>query len=205
MIYSAVVLAAGESLRMNGPHKMLLPAPVEPVVRRSVGAVAQSGAHEVVVVTGHNAQQVTQALQGLPVTIVYNPDYRNGQMTSVNTGLQALTAPCDAVMVCLADQVLLTPHDYAALALAYQGRPHGSILVPYFRGHRGNPLMFDRKHIADILHGQRKLGCRKLVQDNPEAVYVYNVEHDGYVRDLDTPTDYAELLSRLAERERLTP
>lgn len=190
---------------MNGPHKMLLPAPIEPVVRRSVGAIVQSGAREVVVVTGHNQQLVAQALHGLQVNIVYNPDYRHGQMTSVNKGLEALTAHCDSVMVCLADQILLTPNDYASLAMAFRRRPHGSILVPYFRGQRGNPVIFDRKHIAEVLQGHRKLGCRKLVKENPEAVYVHEVDHDGYVRDLDTPQDYAELLGRLAKSERLIP
>ncbi|WP_397474089.1 NTP transferase domain-containing protein [Pusillimonas sp.] len=205
MIYSAVALAAGESIRMNGPHKLLLPAPVEPVVRRSIRAIVQSGAHEVVVVTGHNHELVAQALHGLQVNIVYNPDYRDGQMTSVNKGLEALTAPCDAVMVCLADQILLVPNDYSSLALAYQQRPHGSILVPYFKGRRGNPVIFSSKHLEEILQGRRKLGCRKLVQENPDAVYVHEVDHDGYVQDLDTPQDYAELLGRLAQSEHLYP
>ena len=195
--FSAVVLAAGESTRMNGPHKMLLPAPTEPVVRRSTAAVAGSGATEVVVVTGHNHALVAEALRDLPMRIVYNPDYQHGQMTSVNVGLAALALPCDAVMVCLADQVLLSTADYAQLAQAYLNRPYGSILVPYFEGRRGNPIVFDRKHIAEILQGQRNLGCRKLVQDNPEAVYVYEAEHDGYVMDLDTPQDYELVLKRL--------
>lgn len=205
MSFSAVVLAAGESLRMKGPHKMLLPAPTEPVVRRSVKAVTQSGAREVVVVTGHNAQQVAEALHGLPVCIVHNPDYKQGQMGSVNKGLEALTLPCDAVMVCLADQVLLSADDYAALMQAYQRRPKGSILVPYFQGQRGNPVIFHSKHIAEIVQGQRKLGCRKLVQDNPDAVHVHEVSHDGFVRDLDTPEDYEQLLRRLAANEGAQP
>ncbi|MBB5213526.1 nucleotidyltransferase family protein [Parapusillimonas granuli] len=205
MKFSAVLLAAGASLRMRGRHKMLLPAPVEPVVRRSARSVEQSGACEVVVVTGHGHERVAEALAGLRVRLVHNPDYRQGQMVSVNTGLAALVQPCDAVMVCLADQVLLTPDDYAELARAFARRPHGSILVPCFEGRRGNPVMFDSRHMAGILAGRHKLGCRKLVQDNPEAVYAHEVAHDAYVSDLDTPEDYARILRRLAASESLAP
>ncbi|MFT0546776.1 nucleotidyltransferase family protein [Allopusillimonas ginsengisoli] len=205
MSFSAVVLAAGESLRMMGRHKMLLPAPIEPVVRRSTRRIVESGADEVVVVTGHQHDLVAKALQGLPVRIVYNQDYLQGQMTSVNKGLEALVKPCDAIMVCLADQVLLTSSDYAQLAQAYLHRPHGSILVPYFKGQRGNPIVFDSKHSAEIVQGRRKLGCRKLVQDNPDAVYVHEVGHDRYLSDLDTPEEYIRILDRLAESEHVTP
>mgnify|MGYP001123704729 CR=1 FL=1 len=67
MKFSAVLLAAGASLRMRGRHKMLLPAPVEPVVRRSARSVEQSGACEVVVVTGHGHERVAEALAGLQI------------------------------------------------------------------------------------------------------------------------------------------
>lgn len=197
MKFSVVVLAAGLSQRMNGPSKMLLPAPVEPVVRRTLRSVLQCGAQEVVVVTGHKHYLIMQVLQGLRGKIAYNSDYFQGQMTSVNVGLAALAQPCDAVMVCLADQVLLGPEDYARLALAFEKRPHGSILVPWFQGQRGNPVIFDSRHIDDILQGRHRLGCRKLIEDNPELVYVHQVDHDGFVFDLDTPEDYRRLLHRL--------
>ncbi|WP_301117349.1 nucleotidyltransferase family protein [Pusillimonas sp. (ex Stolz et al. 2005)] len=205
MRFSAVVLAAGLSQRMNGPNKMLLPVPVEPVVRRSVRAILQSGPEEVVVVTGHKHDLIIQILQGLKVKIAFNPDFRDGQMTSVNTGLAALSLPCDAVMVCLADQVLLGPQHYTHLAQAFENRPHGSILVPCLEGKRGNPVVFDSRHITDILQGKHRLGCRKLIEEHPELVYRHKVEHIGYVFDLDTPEDYSRLLRKLESETTAAP
>src|SRR3546814_302564 len=151
------------------------------------------------------SSDLAMALDGLRARTVYNPDYRQGQMTSVNAGLTALAQTCDAVMICLADQILLTPDDYSELALAYQHRPYGSILVPCFEGERGNPVIFHSRHIPEIVLGLRKLGCRKLIQDNPDAVYLHKVRHDGYVSDLDTPEDYARILKSLPESESSTP
>jgi molybdenum cofactor cytidylyltransferase len=138
--FSAVMLAAGTSTRMQGRHKLLLPMAGETVIRRSVRALLDAGPEEIVVVTGFNGLAVIHALDGLPLRFQFNPYYDQGQMTSVAVGVAALNAPCDVVMVCLADQVLLKPADYRELIDAYAAMPHGSILVPSFNGQRGNPL-----------------------------------------------------------------
>src|SRR5580698_16309 len=101
--FSAVVLAAGLSSRMQGQHKLLLPVDGQPAVRRSVSALAAAGPEEIVVVTGFKGRAVMQALDGLPVTFQANPRYEQGQMTSVAAGVAALHAPCNIVLVCLAD------------------------------------------------------------------------------------------------------
>ena len=44
-----------------------------------------------VVVTGFHAADVESALSGLPVTIVRNPEYQQGQGTSIRAGVQAVT------------------------------------------------------------------------------------------------------------------
>ena len=43
LLFSAVVLAAGMSSRMQGQHKLLLPVDGEPAVRRTVSALAEAG------------------------------------------------------------------------------------------------------------------------------------------------------------------
>lgn len=96
--FSAVVLSAGLSSRMQGRHKLLLPIGAQPAVRRTVSALARAGPVEIVVVTGYGGQAVMDALDGLPVTFRNNPRYQDGQMSSVAVGVAALNAPCSAVM-----------------------------------------------------------------------------------------------------------
>jgi molybdenum cofactor cytidylyltransferase len=195
--YSAVVLAAGASTRMAGRHKLLLPLGAEPVIRRTVRAVLGASPAEVVVVTGNNAEAAAEALDGLEARIEFNPRYVEGQMTSVAAGVAALSASCDAVMICLGDMALLESADYAELAQAFAARPRGSILVPQRGGIRGNPVVFASSFIPDVLAGNRNLGCRKLIADHPEDVHVYEPGHDRFFVDLDTPADYARLCERL--------
>ncbi len=126
-------------------------------------------------------------------------------MTSVSAGLNMLSEPCDAVMVCLADQVLLRADDYLELLTAFAAKPHGTLLVPQFEGGRGNPIVFASGHIPDILKNGRHSGCRKLIADNPQAVFAYQAAHDRYTVDMDTPNDYERILQRVARNESGTP
>lgn len=195
--FSAVVLAAGLSSRMQGRHKLLLPIGGQPAVRRTVSALAGAGPAEIVVVTGYSGRAVMEALDGLPVTFQSNPRYEEGQMSSVAAGVAALRAPCNAVMVCLADQVLLDTADYCELINAFAAMPRGSILVPFFNGQRGNPVVFSASYAAEVVSGHVNPGCRKLAADHPDEVFIHAAAHDRFTIDMDTPEDYARVLARL--------
>ena len=194
--FSAVVLAAGVSSRMQGCNKLLMAAGEEPVIRRTVRSLLQAQPHETVVVVGLEAPGVSQALAGLPVRVHFNPRYEEGQMTSVAAGVGALREPTDAVMVCLGDMALLTPADYRELAqrFALTGK---SIVVPQYQGQRGNPVIFSSAHVPDVIEGRSNPGCRDLIAKHPHDVFAWQAPHDRFVTDLDTPQDYERLLARL--------
>ncbi len=90
---SAIVLAAGLSSRMGEQPKMLLDIAGMPMIRRTLLNVLAFGPTETVVVTGHRAEDVEEAIDGWPVRCVRNPRYDEGQPTSVAAGVRALTAP----------------------------------------------------------------------------------------------------------------
>jgi molybdenum cofactor cytidylyltransferase len=202
--FSAVMLAAGTSSRMQGRHKLLLPIEGEPAIRRTARALLESGPEELVVVTGFNGRAIIEALDGLTLRFQFNPYYAQGQMTSVAAGVASLAAPCDVVLVCLADQVLLTPEDYRELIDAYCAMPHGSILVPSFNGQRGNPVAFSASHATEVISGHVNPGCRKLIQEHPEEVVVHAASNDRFIIDMDTPEDYARILQRVETMPALT-
>jgi molybdenum cofactor cytidylyltransferase len=195
---SAILLAAGESRRMGATNKLALAVDGEPLLRRTVKTLRTSQLAEVVVVLGHHAEEARALLQGLEVHTVINSAYREGQMSSVHCGLEALTRPCDGVMICLADQPLLTARDIDVLIDAF-ARRGGSIIVPTYQGRRGNPIVLAYAHRARILGGGRNLGCKRLIERNPEWVTTVEMDNDHTVFDLDTPEDYAILRSRLKE------
>jgi len=193
----ALLLAAGQSRRMGAANKLTLDVGGEALVRRTARTLLGSGIQDVVAVLGHEADVIGPLLADLPVKAVLNPDYADGQMTSVHRGLAALDAPGDGVMVALADQALLTVADVNALIDAFLDIEEGRVLVPVHKGRRGNPIILSYRHREAILAGAPNLGCRRLIERHPELVTSVEMACDHVVFDLDTPDDYVELQRRL--------
>jgi molybdenum cofactor cytidylyltransferase len=83
---AAILLAAGESTRM-GRLKQLLPWDGTPLIAWQVGQLQEAGADDVVVVLGHEAEQIRSAVPE-PARVVINPDYKQGRATSLRARAQ---------------------------------------------------------------------------------------------------------------------
>ena len=105
---AAVVLAAGNSTRM-GQQKVLLPFNGVTVIEHIVARLTASDVSNIVVVVGRDAAQIRTALKNAPATVVDNPDYDQGMLTSVRVGLAAVPDPFAARHICLGDQPTIQP------------------------------------------------------------------------------------------------
>lgn len=191
-----ILLAAGESRRMGAVNKLALPIDGQPLLRRTAQTLLASRLQALVVVLGHEADQARRLIEDLELKIVCNERYTEGQMTSVHRGLEALAGVYEGVMIGLADQPLLIPEDVDTLIDAFGNRERGSVLVPTYRGRRGNPIVLANEHRDEILRGERNLGCKRFIERNPDLVTTVEMDTDHVVFDLDTPEDYAELQRR---------
>jgi CTP:molybdopterin cytidylyltransferase MocA len=192
----AVLLAAGEGVRMGGVAKSLIRLQGVPLINRQLIALSGAGVDEVVVVTGHARDAVEAQVQSFPVTLAYNPDYTSGQQSSVRVGLGALSGAFDAVFIVLADQPLIGAADLTELIAAFKKRPSGHVLVPVVNGQRGNPIVLDATARADILASGTNMGCRHLIERQPELVCVHETLNTRFITDLDTPEDVQKLAQR---------
>ena len=105
---AGVVLAAGTSTRM-GQNKLFMELDGEPLVRRVVGRASKAGFDPLIVVLGHEAELVQQALEGMPYRPVLNPEYERGVNSSLRAGIQAAAeTPARAAVVVLADMPFVT-------------------------------------------------------------------------------------------------
>lgn len=201
---SVILLAAGESRRMGAINKLTLPVDGVPLLRRmammlcNYGRAESCGFAEVVVVTGHKQREAVEQLSRLPTRIAHNANYTEGQMSSVVCGLNALTQPVDGVMVCLSDLPLLDFEDLRRIHSAFSesAKP---ILVPTFKGQRGNPIVLASEQVDEIVSTGRNLGCRHLIEREPERVSTLEMPNDHVIVDMDTPDNYKSVLARVAE------
>jgi molybdenum cofactor cytidylyltransferase len=193
---AGVVLAAGESRRMGqGPPKQLLPFGGEPLVRRVVRVALASSLHEVIVVVGHAAADVVQALVGLPVRSVTNADYTEGQSTSVKAGLEAVALDADAAMFIPVDQPLITRELIDRLVSTYS-RTRAAVVLPTHAGRRGAPVLFDRTLFPELAQITGDAGGRQILDRHADRIVSVPLDDPAPLLDIDTPETYDDLLRR---------
>jgi molybdenum cofactor cytidylyltransferase len=189
---AAVVLAAGRSTRM-GSNKLLKPLRGKPMIRQTVETVLGSRASPVVVVTGHDAERVQAALQGLKVSFVHNPHYAEGLSTSLAAGIKGLPAQVDGTLMVLGDMPLVPAATMNRLIGAFDPTERRSICIPIFQGERGNPILWGRQHFGEFegLKGDR--GAKVLLVVHSDQVADVPVGDEGVLTDFDTPDSLVKL------------
>ncbi|MCX7609433.1 MAG: selenium cofactor biosynthesis protein YqeC [Anaerolineales bacterium] len=186
---AGIVLAAGEGRRF-GQIKQLLEWRGKPMVRHVAEVALSAGLSPVIVVTGAVSEQVAVALKELPVVIVHNPAWKEGQSTSVRAGLAALPSDCGAAIFLLADQPLVTPPLLRALVETHQ-QTQAPTLAPLVGGRRTTPVLFDRVTFPALMRIQGDVGGRAIFGQFPPRYLSWHDE--GLLIDLDTPEEWHRL------------
>lgn len=187
---AGIVLAAGESRRYGTP-KQLLSWQGEPFVRRVAQTALDSGLSPVIVISGAYTPQIRQALGNLPVILVHNPDWMEGQSSSVKAGLRALPSESGAALFLLADQPQVPENLIRSLKEMHAGNLM-PITAPQVAGRRANPVLFDRITFPALMELEGDVGGRPLFSRYPAAWLPW--DDPELLLDVDTPEDYHRLL-----------
>lgn len=204
---AGIILAAGSASRFGAP-KQLLEWRGQPFVRQVAQTALQGGLRPVIVITGFRASEVESALQGLPVTILPNKEWKTGQASSVRAGVDYLLHPPQNIsgsresrvrvgggIFLLADQPQVTVEVIRALVEGHaQSLP--AILAPLvLEEKRANPVLFDRSMFQDLSTLEGDAGGRALFSKYPVAYLPWHDE--SLLMDVDTPEDYKKLKENL--------
>jgi molybdenum cofactor cytidylyltransferase len=185
---AALVLAAGLSSRMAPHNKLLAVLPNgKRMITETVERALASTATPVIVVTGHQDQQIREALTGLQVRFVYAPDYAEGMAASIRAGIAAMSATIGAALICLGDMPLVEPSTLDQIIAAYDTAEGREIIIPTHDGQRGNPILWGRQFFVELLHLAGDAGARQVLYKHMEYVSEVTAESDAVLRDFDTP------------------
>jgi molybdenum cofactor cytidylyltransferase len=195
---AAIILAAGAASRMGRP-KQLLDWGGRPLVRVVAEQALAARLDRVLVVVGAAGDAVATALAGLPVELIKNPAYAEGQSTSLRAGVAALGPQVGAALVLLGDQPFVTPA--IVERIVHEWRASGTAIVaPIYRGQRGNPVLFARTIFRELLAIEGDQGARAILAADPARVRAVAFDDDRPLVDIDTPEDYARLQTTELER-----
>ena len=191
---AGVVLAAGLSTRM-GRNKMLLQVGGRSLVRRAVETALLARLDPVLVVVGHEREQVEAELRGLSCTPVHNPDYAAGMNTSLRAGIRALPADAEAATVLLGDMPLVDASMVRAVVETFR-RERRPLAISTYDGIIAPPIVYGRA-LFDELRALDAEACGKSIVKRHRAEASELRWPKEALTDLDAPEDLERVRARL--------
>ena len=206
-VIRGIVLAAGASTRM-GQAKAALPfgQTGETVVARVVRTLLLGGVPDVTVVAGAHIDAVRMAMPSHEprARVIEHPNWRQGQLSSLLAGLDAIDDPLlEAAVVTLVDVPLVLPSTVSAVIAEWR-RTRAPIVRPSegasgesgaSRAERhGHPVVFDRSVFEDLRAADPNAGAKAVFAKHRDRVMNVEVKDAGAFEDIDTPEDYERVL-----------
>ena len=194
-----LLLAAGEGSRLGGLPKALLKKEGESLLSRFLQSIQKLNSVETLVVTGFYADAIEAEINSIKqkthssIAIVKNPNPEEGQSSSVRLGLESLKSDYDVLLVALCDQPNIGVSEIEALLVQFnQVGFNKEIVLPMVNGSRGNPVLFSKKVIEEIL-ATPGMVCRPFMDKHPELVKLFETNNQAYLLDVDTQADIQKL------------
>jgi molybdenum cofactor cytidylyltransferase len=184
----AIVLAAGCSSRM-GTQKLLLPFGQSTVISHIVNQLIKRKVVKTYVVVGHKSEQIIDELPDKPVTIIHNPEYKTGMLSSVRAGIRDIPQEYGAILIVLGDQPSITTKLINEMVQCFSAKEK-KIVVPKYNGKRGHPILLSTIFKNEILMNFDDVGLRGILRAHDNDIYEMNVTDPSVISDMDYPQDY---------------
>ncbi|WP_114391039.1 NTP transferase domain-containing protein [Notoacmeibacter marinus] len=182
---AAVILAAGASRRMGQHNKLLAVFDGEAAVHRVAREALGSTATEAVLVTGHEADRIGEAVDDLLVRRVHNADFADGMAGSLRQGLEAI-AEGQGALVLLGDMPHVTVDHVDRMIEEFQKHGGRAVIRGSSDGQAGNPVILPLGIVSEAAHLTGDTGARHLIEASGAPTVLVEIGRAA-LTDIDTP------------------
>lgn len=190
-----IILAAGESSRMQQP-KQLLKFKGKTLLRRAAETALASDCGKICVILGANFETLEKEISDLPVQIIFNQNWRSGMSSSLKIGLEKLLESepeLSAVLVMLCDQPFVSADLLNRLTGNFQTR-QSLVAACEYSETIGVPAIFSEYLFDEILSLSSKGGAKDLIKKYENLIVKISAPEVAF--DVDTPEDYENLIGK---------
>ena len=183
---AAVILSAGASSRMGRP-KALLPYREGTFLEHLIEVTRHPRIGATRVVLGAGAEVIQAVAKLDPSVVVLNPDWEQGQLSSIRAGLRSLEGiDTDGIVLCPVDHPLVSePLVSELIERFYEDKK--AIVLPTYKGRRGHPVIFSAALYGELLAASADKGARAVVWAHPSDVLEVPTDEEGVVLNINDP------------------
>lgn len=182
-----LILAAGNSSRMEDKIKQLLPWRQTTLLGHAIHEAKKLKALAIYVVLGANAEIIKPTISEKDVLILEYKYWKQGIGTSIAFGMQQLVKEnkYDAVLIQLADQPYLDA-TYLQQLLNLYANNNPIIIATKYRNSKGVPAIFNKDYFLDLINLNGDTGAKALLKFEN----VIAIDPKEKVVDIDTWEEY---------------
>ena len=185
---SAILLAAGQSKRMNGENKLTKEIQGTPLIKLSVKNILASAINELIIVVGHQKEIIEKLIdKNEKIKFVFNKNFESGIASSIKTGLNNLSEKTEAFFICLGDMPMVNHDIYNQLI---KSKDNKEIIVPNYKGQQGNPVLFNKSMKEKIIVITGDIGAKKILELNKDKILNLEVNDLSIIKNFNTLNDF---------------
>jgi len=195
---SAILLAAGESKRMEGENKLIKEINGIPLIQHATKNVLGSAIDELIIILGHEKSLIENIItKNKKIKFIYNENYKNGISSSIKIGLNHISKTSEAFFICLGDMPNVNQNIYNKLIKSrynYNKKLTSDrkkeIIIPVFEEKEGNPILFSKFMREKIMNIDGDYGAKKIIEESKNKILYVPIKSNGITLDFDTKEDF---------------
>ena len=198
---SSILLAAGESKRMEGENKLIKEIDGTPLIKYAIRNILGSAVDEIIIVLGHEKEILETIIEkNKKIKLVYNENFKNGMASSIKVGLNNISNKAEAFFICLGDMPDINQNIYNKLIKAKKNynkklKPNfrREIIIPSYEGQDGHPILFSKFMKKKLMDIKGDCGAKKIIDLNKNKILNVPFDSEGITIDFDTQESFNSL------------
>lgn len=178
-----------------GSPKALLRIGKKTFLQHIIGILSNQNFKNIYVVLGAHMEEIKPSIERLPVNVIINEHWQDGQISSLIAGLDVIDEnSSDGVLVWPVDHPLVTDSVVRKLIKAFDLN-NDRIIIPTFRGKRGHPVIFPKHLFKHLRSASLDKGARVVVHQHADRITEIETDEEAVTINIDTPEDYKKYVT----------
>ena len=187
---SAIVLAAGQSIRMGDDNKLVKKYKNRYLINHILNTLIKSKIEKIIVVLGFEKSRVRKIIiKNKKINFVFNKNYKSGMSSSIKSGLKKISKKSIGFLIVQADMPLISKKIINSLYYDIKNNSK-EIVSPIYKKKMGNPVGFKSSMTKILSKTRGDAGAKKIIKRNKKNLSLIKVNSKSIFKDFNTQKDF---------------